>query len=73
MRLRLSPLAFTRVVRPPTRVKRLAVALPKACVYLLQHPRLRAQLFLRQFVERRLHGVEVGVEVFGVAAEVAGR
>src|SRR5439155_10405358 len=44
--------------------------LPQRRVNLLQRPRSRAQLLLAELVERGLHGVEVGVEVFGVGVEV---
>src|SRR6267378_3884329 len=44
--------------------------LPKSRVYLFQHPRPGTQLLLAELVERGLHGIEVGVEVFGVGVEV---
>src|SRR2546421_1017953 len=44
--------------------------LPKSRVYLFQHPRPRTKLLLAELVERGLHGIEVGVEVFGVGGEV---
>src|SRR2546421_11244237 len=44
--------------------------LPKSRVYLFQHPRPRTKLLLAELVERGLHGIEVGVEVFGVGVEV---
>src|SRR5712672_122550 len=47
-----------------------AITLPQRRIYLLQHPRPRTQLLLAELVERGFHGIEVGVEVFGVCIEV---
>jgi hypothetical protein len=43
--------------------------LSEPCVDLFQHPGARAKILLAELVERRLVGVEVGVEVFGVGGE----
>src|SRR5215813_3315422 len=44
--------------------------LPEAGVDLLERRRARAQLLLGQRVERRLHGVEMGMQVLGIAVDV---
>src|SRR5438552_3058882 len=62
-------MASPRGFEPCDRGER-ATALPQRCVNLLQHPRPRTKFLLRQLVERGLHGIEVGVEVFELEIEV---
>src|SRR6266446_47032 len=71
MRLRSSASFMTEVqfgVR--RRLRHFRARLTQTRVYLLQHPRPRTKLLLRKLVERGFHGIEVGVEVFGVGVEV---
>src|SRR3954470_7762546 len=49
---------------------RIVQDLPKSSVDLVQHRRPRAEVFRLELVERRVEGVEVGVEVFGVGGYV---
>src|SRR5207245_9746962 len=54
----------------PSHRRERALRLPQRRVYLCQQPRPRTKLRLTELVERGLHGIEVGVEVFGVGVEV---
>src|SRR6201988_1073775 len=46
------------------------ICLSQSCVDFFQHPRARTQILLVEPVKRRVEGVEVGVEVFGVGGQV---